>query len=216
MQYLLLHYGYAFLILGLILEGDATLVAAVILAGDAYFSLRWVAGLAFGVSFLANEILYELGRHGGRRYLPDVSASRVRRWLHGNFGRLTLMFSRFMWGFRLLIPCAAGAMHIRRRLFLLCNLAGAVIWTGILVYFGVAIQEMLLSLRHSLVQYQSNLAVGLFLLGLTLAIGSIPRQLTRRNARKPPHSLLRPEQEGSLSWVEAAGESVPPGEVSRS
>lgn len=195
MQYLLLHYGYAFLILGLILEGDATLVAAVILAGDAYFSLRWVIGLALGVSFVANEVLYELGRHGGRHYLPDVSETRVRRWLDGHFGRATLIFSRFMWGFRLLIPCAAGAMHIRRRRFLLCNIAGAAIWTGVLVYFGVAIQAALRALLHSLGQYQSNLAVGLFLLGLTLAIGSIPRQLTRRIERKTPRRLLQPEVE---------------------
>ncbi len=209
MQYLLLHYGYAFLILGIILEGDATLVAAVILAEDAYFNLRWVIGLALGVSFVANMVLYELGRHGARRYLPDVSQSRVRHWLHGSLGRLTLIFSRFMWGFRLLIPCAAGAMHIRRRQFVLCNLAGAFIWTGILVYFGVGIQAVLRLLQHSLAPYQSDLAVGLFLLGLALGIGSIPGQLTRRNARKPPHSLLRSEAE-TLAWMKAASKSTPP------
>ncbi len=214
MQYLLLHYGYAFLILGIILEGDATLVAAVILAEDAYFNLRWVIGLALGISFVANMVLYELGRRGGRRYLPDVSESRVKHWLHGNFGRMTLIFSRFMWGFRLLIPCAAGAMHIRRRLFLLCNIAGAFIWTGILVYFGVEIQAALRSLQHSLAPYQSNLAVGLFLLGLALAIGSIPRQLTRRNARKPPHSLLLADAEAQAWMSAAASKGTPPGSIS--
>ncbi len=190
-QYLLLHYGYAFLILGIILEGDATLVAAVILAGDQYLSLRWVIGLAVGVSFIANEVLYELGKRGRRRHLPVSSDSRVRRWLHGHFGTATLFFSRFMWGFRLIIPCAAGAIHIRRGRFILSNFFGAIFWTAVLVYFGVAIQAGIHRLRHSLILYQSDLAVGIFLLGLGLAVGSIPFHLSRRGARDAHKGLLR-------------------------
>lgn len=190
MEYLLLHYGYAFLVLGLIIEGDATLVAAMILAsqaGQQYFDMRWVLGLALGVTVGGNELLYEVGALGwmegrlgtGRHY------RRVSRWLHSSrAGYLTLLFSRFMWGFRLMIPVAAGLLHIRRRRFSVSNLVGGVVWVGVLAYFGVALQSLIVLLHDDLVRYQSHIAVALFLLGILIGLVSIPWQITRRGSKR--------------------------------
>ena len=189
-QYLLLHFGYAFLVLGLVIEGDATLVAAMILAsqaGQQYFDLRWVLGIALGVTVGGNELLYELGALGRMRSLLASSRHRqqVSRWLHGTrAGFLSLLFSRFMWGFRLMIPFAAGMLHIRRRRFSLTNLVGGVIWVTVLAYFGVAVQTLFGLLRHDLLRYQSHIAVALFLFGLLIGLASIPWQLTRRGMKR--------------------------------
>lgn len=185
MQYLLLHYGYAFLVLGIILEGDATVVAAAILAGQQYFNLDWVLGLAIGVSIVANEALYEIGRRGKiARKLPEERRCHVAGWLHNNrFGLATLFFSRFMWGFRLMIPIAAGALHIRRRRFSLCNIFGGVLWSLILVYFGVVLQTWAGSFQKHLIHPQSPLAFVILLFGLAIGIASIPLQLRRRHHR---------------------------------
>jgi len=189
-QYLLLHFGYAFLVLGLIIEGDATLVAAMILAsqaGQQYFDLRWVLGIALAVTVGGNELLYELGALGRMRSLLANSRHRqkVSGWLHGTrAGFLSLTFSRFMWGFRLMIPFAAGMLHIRRRRFSLTNLVGGVIWVTVLAYFGVAVQSLFGLLRHDLLRYQSHIAVALFLIGLVIGMASIPWQLTRRGMKR--------------------------------
>lgn len=191
MQYLLLHYGYAFLVLGIILEGDATLVAAAILAGQQYFDLRWVLGLAITVSVLSNEALYEIGRRGkiARRF-PKERRNHVSGWLHNNrFGLATLFFSRFMWGFRLIIPVAAGALHIRRRRFVFCNLFGGILWSVVLIYFGVALQAWMASFQHDLVHMQSPIAFFVLLFGLAVGIASIPFQLRRRHHRRQ-YSIL--------------------------
>ena len=186
-QYLLLHYGYAFLVLGIILEGDATVVAAAILAGQQYFNLNWVLGLAMGVSIVANEALYEVGRRGkiARRF-PEERRCHVAGWLHNNrFGLATLFFSRFMWGFRLMIPIAAGALHIRRRRFSFCNTFGGILWSLVLVYFGVALQEWTGSFQKQLIHFQSPLAFSILLFGLAIGIASIPLQMRRRHRRRP-------------------------------
>ena len=191
MQYLLLHFGYAFLVFGLIIEGDATLVAAMILAsqaGQQYFDLRWVLGIALGVTVGGNELLYELGALGRMRGLLAASShrQRVSGWLHSSrTGFMALLFSRFMWGFRLMIPFAAGMLHIRRRRFSLTNLVGGVVWVGVLAYFGVALQSLFLLLHDDLMRYQSHIAVGVFLLGIVLGLGSIPWQIVRRGLRRP-------------------------------
>ncbi|HEY8055268.1 MAG TPA: DedA family protein [Terriglobales bacterium] len=189
-QYLLLHFGYAFLVLGLIIEGDATLVAAMILAsaGTEYFSMRWVIGIALGVTVGGNELMYEIGALGRMRSLLAHSKhrQRVSRWLHSSrSGFSALLFSRFMWGFRLIIPLAAGMLHIRRRRFSLTNLVGGVIWVALLAYFGVALQQLFVLLHDDLMRYQSHIAVALFLLGIVLGLGTIPWQITRRGRRRP-------------------------------
>lgn len=200
MQYFLLHFGYVFLVLGLIIEGDATLVAAMILAsaGAEYFSMRWVIGIALGVTVGGNELMYEIGALGRMRSLLAHSKhrQRVSGWLHNSrSGFLALLFSRFMWGFRLIIPLAAGMLHIRRRRFSLTNLVGGVIWVTVLAYFGVALQSLFVLLHDDLMRYQSHIAVALFLLGIVLGLGTIPWQITRRGRRQPsPGSLgLKPE-----------------------
>lgn len=193
MQYLLLHYGYAFLVLGIILEGDATVVAAAILAGQQYFNLNWVLGLAMGVSILSNEALYEIGRRGKiARKLPEKRRCHVAGWLHNNrFGLATLFFSRFMWGFRLMIPMAAGALHIRRRRFILCNVFGGVLWSLVLVYFGVALQSLMGTFQQHLVHFDSPLAFVVLLFGLAIGIASIPLQLRRRRQYRQPASITK-------------------------
>lgn len=217
MQYLLLHFGYAFLVLGLIIEGDATLVAAMILAsaGTEYFSMRWVIGIALGVTVGGNELMYEIGALGWMRGMLANSKhrQRVSRWLHSSrSGFLALLFSRFMWGFRLLIPLGAGMLHIRRRRFSLTNLVGGVIWVALLAYFGVALQSLFVLLHDDLILYQSHIAVALFLLGIVLGLGTIPWQITRRGRRHPaPGSLgLRQVAVPTSAAKAASGLPKPP------
>ncbi|MGH9477785.1 MAG: DedA family protein [Terriglobales bacterium] len=202
MQHFLLHYGYVFLVVGLVLEGDATLVAAMILAsqpGQQFFSLRWVLGLALGVTIAGNELIYELGALGRMRTLLANSRhrQRVSHWLHGSrTGFSALLFSRFLWGFRLMIPFAAGLLHIRRRRFSLANLAGAVIWVTVLAYFGIALESLIAMLHSDLMRYQSHLAIGLFLLGIFIGLLSIPWQLARRVLQDAPGRGLQLAQRG--------------------
>lgn len=196
--------------LGLIIEGDATLVAAMILAsaGSQYFSMRWVLGIALGVTVGGNELIYEIGALGRMRGLMANSKhrQRVSKWLHrSRSGFLALLFSRFMWGFRLMIPFAAGMLHIKRSRFSLTNLIGGAVWVTVLAYFGVALQSLFELLHSDLMRYQSHIAVALFLAGLVLGMAMIPWHLMRREQKRraadrhrapslgyPPSTLRQP------------------------
>jgi membrane-associated protein len=218
-QYLLLHFGYAFLIFGLIIEGDATLVAAMILAsqaGNPYFDLRWVLGIALGVTVGGNELMYELGSMGwvSNRLGSGKHYERASRWLHhSRMGLFSLLFSRFMWGFRLVIPVAAGVLHIKRRRFSISNLIGAVVWVGVLGYFGIALQSLFTSLHEDLIRFQSHIAVGVFLLGILIGLGTIPWQIMRRSwkhaERELQHQVKR-EMRQLLHAKPAPQDAAPP------
>lgn len=232
MQYLLLHFGYAFLVLGLILEGDATLVAAMILAsaGAEYFSMSWVVGIALGVTIGGNELIYEIGALGRMRGLLANSQhrQRVSRWLHNSrSGFLSLLFSRFMWGFRLMIPFAAGMLRIKRRRFSVANALGGVIWVTVLAYFGVGIEQLFELLHNDLLRYQSHIAVALFLVGIVIGLATIPWQIVRRSRKKqrvaaalrlakrravlPPRVAAKPPAPAvAAGWVQPREAAPPP------
>lgn len=192
MQHFLLNYGYAFFILGLILEGDATLVAATILAEQGIFDMRWVVGLAIVISAATYEAMYEIGGRGrklGWMSSPDHEA-RARHWLHGRFGWGVIFFGRFLWGFRLVIPFAAGMLPIRRRRFAWANALGAAFWSLVLVFFGVALEATILRVFLDLRRHPAAVAIGIFVAGMAFAVGSIPVQLTLRRRRKQAEAVL--------------------------
>ncbi len=63
----LLQYGYLFVFVGVVFEGDATLIAAAILAHRGHFSLALVLAVAVLASFLTDEFFYLLAKKRGQR-----------------------------------------------------------------------------------------------------------------------------------------------------
>ncbi|MGH9535009.1 MAG: DedA family protein [Terriglobales bacterium] len=184
--------------MGLIMEGDATLVAATILAGEGYFELRWVVVLAIAVSALTYEAVYEIGAHGKRlKFLTPESQCKAQDWLHRRFGLAVLFFGRFIWGFRLVIPFASGLVHTRRRRFVWANTLGSAFWTAVVVLFGVALQATLLNVWKWVRVYQADVAVGIFLVGMAFVLGSIPLQMTLRRRKRQPHQALSLQPTGT-------------------
>src|SRR5690606_13390068 len=111
---------------------DATLAAAAFLAQrDRLDFWTSVAAASLG-SGLISQVAYVLGRSYGRAWLDQRRASnpriaRVTLWIQRRGGWL-IFFSRFLWGFRLLIAISCGALHMPVARFTLLNLAGAALW----------------------------------------------------------------------------------------
>jgi hypothetical protein len=124
----LLRYAYLLLFVGSVVEGDATLVTAGFLARRGYLRLWAVVLVAAVATTLANEFYYRVARaHAEAAFLHkadhDLRVVRVRRWVQSR-GPLLLFFSRFMWGFRVAIPLACGAVSMPRSRFLVANTRG--------------------------------------------------------------------------------------------
>jgi membrane protein DedA with SNARE-associated domain len=132
MPEMLLRYAYVALFVGSAVEGDATLVTAGFLARRGYLHLWLVIPVAAAATMLANEFYYRVARfHGEAAFQQkadqDPRLARVRKWIQSR-GALLLFLSRFMWGFRIAIPLACGAVAMRRARFSVINAAGAIVW----------------------------------------------------------------------------------------
>jgi membrane protein DedA with SNARE-associated domain len=153
---LLLSYRYIFVVFGSIFEGDATLLGASFLAHRHLLSLGAVIATAAIASTAWNELVFYFSRKGGRGFLEKRVArhpayERVQGWVRRR-SVVLLLFSRYLFGFRLAIPVACGATGMCTPTFTAVNLAGAVIWAvpiGLVGFFlGNAVETFWNGVRH--------------------------------------------------------------------
>ncbi len=139
-------YGYVFLFLGTLLEGELVLLIAGFLAFLGALSLPLVILVGFFGAAVGDNIWFYLGQKGGRGFLYKygkyflMHESRIinAEKYFQNHGRKTVFFSRFVFGTRISSAILAGALGMKSKMFILANFFGAAIWaiiTALLGYF---------------------------------------------------------------------------------
>jgi membrane protein DedA with SNARE-associated domain len=174
---LVIRYGYLMLVAGVIVEGDATLVAAAVLAHRGYLALGAVMGLAAVTSLIMNQIYFRLGRWQGIKRVAKADGHRLFRNIvhHTRKHAIWLvLLSRFVFGFRMAIPMTVGALGMTMTRFLIADVFGAIIWSVTLGAAGYAaghVGQLLLSNLR-----ENEWAVASVLIVLTLAWGVYRRR----------------------------------------
>ena len=148
---LVMQYGYLMVVAGVIVEGDATLVAASVLAHRGYMKLSVVMVLAAVTSLIMNQVYFRLGRrHGVDRVAKADGRPLFKNIVHHTRKHAIwlVLLSRFVFGFRMAIPMTVGALGMRARRFLIADIAGSIIWAvamGVTGYAAGHIGDVLLT-----------------------------------------------------------------------
>jgi phosphatidylglycerol lysyltransferase len=132
LELLLLKYGYLLLFIGVVFEGEAVLIAGSFLASRGYFNVSTVALVALAANTMSAQFYYTAARVRGRRWFegrfPEKSIYRkIIDWVARRDNWLLLM-SRFLFGFRIVIPAACGAIGMSAVRFTVLNVAAGVLW----------------------------------------------------------------------------------------
>lgn len=128
---LVIRYGYLMVVAGVLVEGDATLVTASVLAHRGYMKLSVVMTLAALTSLTMNQVYFRLGRkHGVERVAKSDGRKLFRNIVHHTRKHAIwlVLLSRFVFGFRMAIPATVGALGMSTTKFLIADIAGSVIW----------------------------------------------------------------------------------------
>jgi membrane protein DedA with SNARE-associated domain len=170
----LLQYGYVLIFLGSIVEGDATLLTAAFLAHRGRLSFVAVLATAALASSMANEAVYHLSRSRSRSYFERKIAkhpkyARVQHWIRRRSVML-MLFSRYIFGFRLAIPAACGMTGMRPGVFFALNAIGAALWVVPVGYAGYAFGGLIEHFWHGVHQYEWHIAVAVLAIGWTLLV----------------------------------------------
>jgi membrane-associated protein len=127
--------------------GEASLIAAAVLASEGKLQIWLVLVIGIASAIVGDSIGYELGRHLGREVLTargPLQKERVRtvdageRFFHKH-GNKTVFFARWITGVRSAAAWLAGIDRMPYPTFLLYNAAGAITWGlayGLVGYYG--------------------------------------------------------------------------------
>ena len=135
------------ILLGFLLPGDAVILAAGALAARGEMEL-WIAVPVLLAAAIAGEgAAFVVGRHFGpwlrkrdrTLFLIRRSHMENAQRFYRRHGAATLVLARFVGVARTFAPVAAGASRMPVRAFLVCNVAGGVVWVASMLLAGYAV-----------------------------------------------------------------------------
>ena len=181
---LVIHYGYAAVLAGSLLEGETILLLAGIAAREGYLSYWIVVVIAFFGGALGDQMLFRLGRYHGdalMRQYPTlhVKADPVARLIRQHQNWL-IVGVRFMYGLRLVGPFAIGMSDVSAKRFAVLNLIGAAVWATLVVGAGFLFGQTLNWLIADLGRYE---LLALLVAAAVVVLVLIVRWLFRRGRR---------------------------------
>jgi len=165
LEQLLRQYGYLVVYLGTLVEPDATLLASTLLSHRGYMNIALVWLFCVLASLTSSHVFFWLGRRRGAVFLERVAKSskhylRIRDWLDRH-GTLLVLFSRFLWGTRIIICTASGATGFNRARFAALDAVGVVVWVTVIGTLGFAIAEFIARLFTQIHQHIDVIAIAL-------------------------------------------------------
>lgn len=137
------HYGYAVIFLGTLLEGETWVALGGFAAYQGYLHLSVLIPVAIVGAIIGDQAFFLLGRKKGKEYLDRRLHLKERvAGVHDLLERhqdLLMFGSRFMYGFRAVLPVAFGMSNVSQKRFFVFNVMGAVLWGVVFGYGGYAL-----------------------------------------------------------------------------
>jgi membrane protein DedA with SNARE-associated domain len=161
-QYMLA-YGYWTVLFGVMLEnaglpipGETILLVAGYFCYEGNLYMPLVMLIAAAGAVLGDNIGFAIGHHFGRgillrfgRYVFLTPARLARmEYYFASHGNKSILVARFITGLRVFAALLAGASMMRWRVFLVYNIAGAVLWSIAITLLGFIFGQSLPILVH--------------------------------------------------------------------
>jgi phosphatidylglycerol lysyltransferase len=197
MEALLLKYGYFILFFGVLLEGEAFLVTGAILASRGMFSLPGVIVLSTLANSVANQFYYLAARARGRewleaRYGQDKRYQRITGLVEKH-GPWLLLASRYMYGLRLWICAACGALGMAATRFTILSVLSSALWVAPTAIVAFYAGNSVLRFLHRAHRYGPWIVVGLVVVVATVfALRHLRRSIADRDLRLSDFHALAP------------------------
>ena len=172
------------LLLGFILPGDSLIFLAGLLASQGYFNIAILIPVILIAAIAGDNTGYGIGKKLGRKVFEKKNSfifnqenlQRTEAFFE-RYGKMTFIMQRFIPVIRAFAPLLAGVGRMRYRTFFVFDLAGTVLWGGLVTMLGFYLGAVVPN-------------IDTYLLPITIAIvilSLIPTFLAYRK-QKPPRS----------------------------
>ena len=125
-------YGYASIFFFTLLEGEVVVALAGFVASEGYLYLPYVILTAIVGAIIGDHAYFFFGRYKGKHFIESrpklrARAHRIHRLIERHQDWL-IFGSRFMYGFRTILPIAIGTSNVKWTRFSLLNSLGSIVW----------------------------------------------------------------------------------------
>jgi membrane protein DedA with SNARE-associated domain len=192
------HYGYWAVIATLLLEnaglplpGETALLLSSFLAYSEHdLQLGWIIVAGTAASALGSGMGYAVGYYGGRPllerfqyvfHIQDSSITRGER-IFEKYGAAAILFSRFIFGMRVLAGPIAGILRMPWKKFAAFNLVGAALWVTVMSCIGYFFSSRWSLLVHYMKKFDQALVAAFV---LVVAIVWWRNRSSRRSRANP-------------------------------
>jgi membrane protein DedA with SNARE-associated domain len=171
---IILTYGYPALLLGTVLEGEAVVIIAGVLAYQGYLDLPTVMLIAFVGTFLTDQSIFLLGRAKGLPFLErrprwKQRAERVHQMMD-RYEQTIIIGLRFLYGFRTITPFVIGMSGFNIKRFFFINALGGLLWAVVMASAGYLCSQTLARVGAGALQYQLWIMLAFVIVGTGLGI----------------------------------------------
>lgn len=183
-QTYLIDYGLWFVFVGCILEGEVILVVAGFLAHIGLFEFWQVSGVAVIGAIIGDQFYYYMGRWRGEPIIRRVRtfSGRVDKTmaLIDRYHGWLIPASRFMYGFRILLPLTFGMLRTPPTRFFLLNATSAFPWAIIFIAGGYFLGQFAIDLIQKAHDHR-----GIAILTVMLVAGVVGALIALQASRAP-------------------------------
>ncbi len=174
-------YGYWALFIGTFIEGETFFILGGIAAQKGLLNPYYVAIVAMLGGFVGDQLFFFLGLWRGEQLLKRFKrlgsrAQQIRRLIRRHAVALMLT-SRFLYGFRVVVPLACGTAGVPPRLFVMLNFISALLWSVSFGALGYLFGSWIFTRLEGFRQLQTLVAI---VLGVVVATFLLGRWLRRR------------------------------------
>ena len=170
LESLVRQYGYLFVFVGSLVEGETAVVLSGLAAHQGYLNLFGVIGVATVGATLGTQLWFHLGRARGNALLEKRPQWRdgVARFeaLLERWDVLIILGFRFLYGIRTVGAVAMGTSAVSWVKFTVLNFVGAVIWAALVATGGYYLGKAMETVLGSITSYEEWVFLGLLILGI--------------------------------------------------
>jgi lysylphosphatidylglycerol synthetase-like protein (DUF2156 family)/membrane protein DedA with SNARE-associated domain len=173
-EILIVKYGYLLLFFGVMVEGEAFLLAGAFLAQRGFLYLPLVALIAYTANCTAEQIYYLMARARGRewlekRFCDNPHFQKLAHYMSRRADWL-LLGSRFAFGFRIIIPAACGAFGMPTLRFTVLNWIAGIFWVVPVALLGFYFGDLAKAFLSGIQRYEWWILLGLALLAIAVLV----------------------------------------------
>ena len=160
---LLQNYGYFAIIIGAFFEGETVLLLGAYAVQQHMLNFWLLIGAAMLGGFIGDQLYYQIGCKYGYNFIVrhpklEKKFQQASLWID-NYPTLSILFMRFAWGLRTVIPISFGINKYPRFRYLAVDALACFIWAFVVVSVGLQVTHWLHKFWQNLIYHGKSSVV---------------------------------------------------------